>query len=112
MRCNYTPLFQSDSNDKVVCALIELRGDEYGVEDVAGKLQCTAQYLDLENGLGIKFILCPLLLRERGAHSTERRKFQRTAIGYRGTMYTIYKGRCGLDGNVVDAMTDHFDHRN
>lgn len=108
--------FQNKSNDKVICILIDLKSGEYDVDDVLDKLQCTAQYLDksldLENRLDVKLILCPLLLRGGGRHSTEQRKFERATISYRGTVYAIYRSQCGLDGNVVDAMQDHFSARN
>ena len=114
-RCDYILFFQNNSNDAVICALIELKSGEYRVDDVVEKLQCTAQYigksLDLENRLNIKLTLCPLLLRRRGPHSTERRKFDRTTINYRGKPYAIYRGQCGSDGNVIDAMRQIFNAR-
>ena len=114
-RCDYVLFFQNNSNDEVICVLIELKSGEYRVDDVVEKLQCTAQYLDrsldLESMLGVKLILCPLLLRKRGPHSTERKKFERAAISYRGTMNSIYRSQCGLEGNVIDAMPQIFDAR-
>ena len=114
-RCDYVLFFQNKPIDKVICVLIELKSGEYRVDDVVEKLQCTAQYLDksldLESKLGIKLSLCPLLLRKRGPHSTERKEFERAAISYRGTMKSIYRSQCGIEGNVVDAMPGIFNSR-
>ena len=114
-RCDYILFFQNLSSDKVICVLIELKSGEYGVDDVVDKLKCTAQYigesLNLEKRLNVKIALCPLLLRKRGPHSKERKKFERTTISYSGTAYAIYRGRCGLDGNVIDAMQQIFNVR-
>ena len=114
-RCDYVLFFQNGPIDKIICALIELKSGEYRVDDVVEKLQCTAQYLDksldLESRLGVKLILCPLLLRKRGPHSTERKKFEKAAISYRGTMNSIYRGRCESEGNVINAMPQIFNAR-
>lgn len=114
-RCDYILFVQNNSSDKIICVLIELKSGEYRVDDVVEKLQCTAQYLDnsldLEARLDAKLILCPLLLRKRGPHSTERKKFEKAAIIYRGTMNSIYRSQCGLEGNVIDAMPQIFDAR-
>ena len=67
--------------------------------------------MDLEARLDVKLILCPLLLRKRGPHSTERKKFEKATIIYRGTMNSIYRSQCGLEGNVIDAMPQIFDTR-
>ena len=98
--------------EKLICVLVELKSGEYRVDDVVEKLQCTAQYLDkfldLESRLSVKLILRPLLLRKRGPHPTERKKFEKAAISYRGTMNSIYMNQCGFEGNVVDAMPQIF----
>ena len=111
-RCDYVLFFQKNPIDKLICVLIELKSGEYRVDDVVEKLRCTAQYLDksldLESNLNIEITLCPLLLRKRGPHSTERKKFEKAAISYRGTMNSIYRSRCGLEGNVIDAMPQIF----
>ena len=67
--------------------------------------------MDLEARLDVKLILCPLLLRKRGPHSTERKKFEKATIIYRGTMNSIYTSQCGLEGIVIDAMSQIFDTR-
>lgn len=107
-RCDYILFFQNKSNDEVICVLIELKSGEYRVDDVVEKLQCTAKYLDksldLESILGVKLILCPLLLRKKGPYSKEQKKFEKAAISYYGTMNSIYKSHCGVEGNVIDVM--------
>ena len=111
-RCDYVLFFQNKPIEKLICVLVELKSGEYRVDDVVEKLQCTAQYLDkcldLESGLNVKLILRPLLLRKRGPHSTERKKFEKAAISYRGTMKSIYRSQCGIEGNVIDAMPQIF----
>lgn len=114
-RCDYVLFSQNKPIEKLICVLVELKSGEYRVDDVVEKLQCTAQYLDksldLESRLGVKLILCPLLLRKRGPHSKERKKFEKAAISYRGTMKSIYRSQCGIEGNVIDAMPEIFSAR-
>lgn len=111
-RCDYVLFFQHGSINKVVCVLIELKSGEYDVDEVVEQLQCTAHYLgsalDLENKIGVGLILCPLLLRTRGPHASEKRKFERATIRYCGSKISIYKGQCGLNGNVIEAIRPLF----
>lgn len=115
-RCDYILFFQNESSDEMICGLIELKSDGYDVDDVVEKLQCIAQYLDksldLESRLDVKLNLCSLLLRNGDPHSTERKKFEKADISYRGETKSIYRSRCGSDGNFIDAMPQIFNAGN
>ena len=115
-RCDFVLFFPHSSNDKMVCVLIELKSGEFDVDDVVEQLQCTARYLEtfleLNRKLRAELILCPLLLCTRGPHSTEQRKLKEATIRFCNSRIPIFKGRCGLEGNIMAALKHVFKHRN
>lgn len=115
-RCDFVLFFPHNSNGKVVCVLVELKSRKFDVDDVVEQLQCTAQYLEtfleLERKLSTELILCPLLLCTRGPHSKERRKLTEAAIRFNNSPIRIFRGKCGVDGNVMEAIKSVFKPRN
>ena len=96
--------------------MIELKSGEFDVDDVVEQLQCTARYLEtsleLERKLSTEVILCPLLLCARGPHSREQRKLKEATIRFGNLSIQIFRGRCGLDGNIMAAIKSVFKPRN
>ena len=115
-RCDFILFFPHSSNDKVVCVLIELKSGEFDVGDVVEQLQCTARYLEafleLDRKLSTELILCPLLLCTRGPHSREQRRLKEATIRFSNLSIPIFKGRCGVDGNIMAAIKSVFKPRN
>lgn len=114
-RCDFVLFFPHNSNDKVICVLIELKSGEFDVDDVVEQLQCTARYLEafleLDCKLNAELILCPLLLCTRGPHSRERRKLTKATIRFSNLSIPIFRGKCGEDGNVIAAIKSVFKPR-
>lgn len=102
-RCDFI-LFVLGGGGKLVVAPIELKSGRVGVSDALKQLQQGAAFAERFVPEASEAACRPVLFHGSGIHRTDRSRFNREKIRFRGVDVTVKTGRCDRTRNLAGAL--------
>ena len=104
-RCDYILFFMNVSEDTLVTAPIELKGDRVNASEVSEQLQRGADFVNCLAPATFDCDCHPILFHNSSIHPADRKRLNRAKVQFRGINLTIKTARCNRPKNLANALS-------